>query len=159
MPVRDAGLQFANTIAVEGTIHAEGKDRVCVEGHIMATQMGACARCLEEAEVMLAIPFKETYLRQLGAENGSFDEEADTYLFHGDQLDLTIMVQDQVLLNLPGRLLCSSDCKGLCPVCGANRNLTQCSCRVLTEEEAKLPRTQQPFKDALAALASDDEEV
>jgi uncharacterized protein len=37
-------------------------------------------------------------------------------------------VREQVLLALPGRMLCQQDCQGLCPQCGANRNRTNCDC-------------------------------
>jgi uncharacterized protein len=38
------------------------------------------------------------------------------------------VLREQVLLSLPVRTLCKPDCKGLCPRCGANRNLQPCSC-------------------------------
>ena len=37
-------------------------------------------------------------------------------------------MREQVLLSLPGRALCQQECKGLCPKCGANRNLADCGC-------------------------------
>ena len=44
-------------------------------------------------------------------------------------LDLDSVAQDDILLELPIRMLCSEDCKGLCPVCGCNLNKEQCSCQ------------------------------
>ncbi len=159
MPGRDVDLQFSDPVAVDGVVQFESEDRLQVSGSIVVTLAGTCDRCLEETRTMMVVPFEETFARSNGGQVGAFDEEADAYLFNGESLDLTTMVQDYLLLNLPSLVLCEPECKGLCPVCGINRNLTQCSCRVITEEEANQPSTQRPFAEALAALASDDEEV
>ena len=44
--------------------------------------------------------------------------------YDGDRLDLGEMVREQFFLAVPLRRLCREDCRGLCPTCGANRNLT-----------------------------------
>jgi uncharacterized protein len=43
-------------------------------------------------------------------------------------LDLESLARDAVMLELPLAPLCSEDCLGLCPQCGANRNETSCTC-------------------------------
>jgi uncharacterized protein len=43
-------------------------------------------------------------------------------------LQLEDVLREQVLLALPARTLCQPDCKGLCPVCGHNRNEVSCDC-------------------------------
>jgi len=57
-------------------------------------------------------------------------------VFEGDELDLTELVREQILLNLPEQTFCNPDCKGLCPKCGQNRNLIDCNC----EENETDPR-------------------
>lgn len=158
-PVRDEDLHFEDNIVVEGNVQREGKGRVRAKGEIIAKQVGTCDRCLEEAQALLVIPFDEVFVQTETGDVNQIDEELDCYLFTKDTLDLTAMVQDAIILNLPSRLLCQSDCKGLCPVCGVNRNLTQCSCHVWSEEEFETgPRTQRPFEGLLSALERDDEE-
>jgi uncharacterized protein len=38
------------------------------------------------------------------------------------------LVKEEILLALPGHVLCSESCKGICPLCGADRNLADCGC-------------------------------
>lgn len=55
----------------------------------------------------------------------------DAALFYCDRsrVDLREIAREQILLNLPLKPVCRSDCKGLCPTCGVNRNRIECSCR------------------------------
>jgi uncharacterized protein len=57
-------------------------------------------------------------------------------------IDLHDDVRQTVLLSIPLKVLCSEDCKGLCPHCGANWNLGSCNC----EENAVDPRWEQLAK-------------
>ena len=45
-----------------------------------------------------------------------------------ETIDIDELVREQVLLAVPERSLCQEDCKGLCPTCGADRNLKECGC-------------------------------
>lgn len=42
--------------------------------------------------------------------------------------DISEDIRTEITLALPMNLLCREDCRGLCPVCGADRNRTECSC-------------------------------
>jgi uncharacterized protein len=59
---------------------------------------------------------------------GPQDTEAGFYELPG--INLADVLTEQVLLWLPMRSLCRDDCKGICPVCGANRNLAACGCEL-----------------------------
>jgi uncharacterized protein len=37
-------------------------------------------------------------------------------------------VLTETTLALPMKPLCRADCQGLCPACGANRNVAPCTC-------------------------------
>jgi uncharacterized protein len=78
------------------------------------------------AEFRLEYVTPEAYAASSAAEL----EERDMSLsvFDGDAIDIDELVVEQLLLALPSRILCQEDCKGLCPVCGNNRNLKECSC-------------------------------
>ncbi len=57
------------------------------------------------------------------------EEDNDFYLVVEDGvLDLDELIRSDILLELPTKYLCSSDCKGLCPICGANQNQETCAC-------------------------------
>lgn len=80
-----------------------------------------CARCLDEFELPIATEFTELY---------AFDErsvtESQLLLPANHQIDLAPIGREYLLLDLPITPLCRPDCKGLCPVCGANRNREEC---------------------------------
>ncbi len=48
--------------------------------------------------------------------------------WEGDGVGLADVVREQLLLWLPARSLCSPDCKGICSVCGKDRNEANCEC-------------------------------
>jgi uncharacterized protein len=49
--------------------------------------------------------------------------------YEGDGLELNDVLREFVLLALPMQKLCTENCKGICPVCGQNRNQSECSCQ------------------------------
>ncbi|HWN67736.1 MAG TPA: DUF177 domain-containing protein [Haliangium sp.] len=65
--------------------------------------------------------------KELGAE--LTDDDLDLYGYDGEEIDLTPLFRDQVVLAVPFAPLCSEDCKGLCPQCGVDRNLETCDCK------------------------------
>jgi uncharacterized protein len=91
-----------------------------VAGVVRAPWAGTCRRCLEPAGGVLEVPVREHF-----TEGGDGEE---TYPLHHGEVDLEPMVRDAVLLELPQAPLCRPDCKGLCPTCGADRNLGACHC-------------------------------
>jgi uncharacterized protein len=95
-----------------------------------------CARCLEAYEQRLDLSFDERFiptvdvLTGLPIDNIEEDEdEEDVYLIDDHHiLDLHEAVRQQALLNMPMQPLHAPECKGLCPLCGVNRNWQACSC-------------------------------
>jgi uncharacterized protein len=78
---------------------------------------GPCYRCLEDA--VLELPIEA---REYQATNPEGSDELRTPYLRGDNLDLVAWSRDAVALALPDKILCRSDCAGLCPVCGKNLN-------------------------------------
>jgi uncharacterized protein len=78
---------------------------------------GPCYRCLEDAVLELPIAGREY---QATSPGGS-DELRTPYL-EDDRLDLSAWARDALALELPDKILCRSDCAGLCPVCGRDLN-------------------------------------
>src|ERR1700683_5209006 len=75
----------------------------------------------------------ELLYRPLGADAGREElsvtgAEAEVGYYQGEGLLLEDAVREQVLLAVPLKVICREDCKGLCPHCGTNLNLEQCSC-------------------------------
>jgi uncharacterized protein len=64
-----------------------------------------------------------------GPVGGSFGAgEAEEEVYTGKVIDLDPIVREQLVLALPSYPVCKDSCKGLCPVCGANRNDRECGC-------------------------------
>jgi len=56
------------------------------------------------------------------------DDDTEIGFFEGEGLFLADVLKEQVLLSLPMKVICQSDCRGLCPSCGANLNHEECRC-------------------------------
>lgn len=83
-----------------------------------------CARCLEPLEQCEHLEFTHTVVRKLN------QQDDDDYVVVADGLlNLDTLAQTDIVLELPTRVLCREDCKGLCPVCGVNLNKVQCDCK------------------------------
>lgn len=102
------------------------KPDVLVDGTITCVVDGFCDRCANSVTKTFSIPFNQTFYK-----DGTDDE--DDYSYFGSKLDATKAVYDEIVLSLPSSLLCSEDCKGLCPKCGVNLNEQQCDCDTTRE--------------------------
>src|SRR6266705_3526659 len=101
-------------------ISADGAD-VLVQGRLAATVPQTCGRCLESfpARVDATVDVR---LVPRPATKDNVELGAD------DLLDLKRVVETETTLALPMKPLCREECRGLCPVCGGNRNLVPCAC-------------------------------
>ena len=57
------------------------------------------------------------------------EEDMEVDFVKGEEIDLADMLREQIYLSLPVKLICHSDCRGICPKCGINLNTGQCRCR------------------------------
>jgi uncharacterized protein len=96
---------------------------ITVSGTVTAPWQGECRRCGGPVTGEVAASVRERY-----APAGGTEADEDAYLLAGDELDLEPLARDAVLLDLPLAPLCSDDCLGLCPQCGANWNAGVCGC-------------------------------
>ena len=114
---------------VDLLLEKEGED-VLVTGELTARVPQSCSRCLEPYVVRVTPEVSARYVPGAAREEhelGSDDLETDVY--HDGQVDLTALLETETSLALPMKPLCKPDCRGLCPVCGGNRNLVACSCQ------------------------------
>ena len=71
-----------------------------------------------------------------GDSEGAESESDELYAYSGEEIALDGMLREQVILDAPMQPLCREDCRGLCPVCGQDRNERRCDCR---EQEQTSP--------------------
>ena len=87
-------------------------NEIIVQGRIEASYACECDRCL--SPIMMPIRIENFTLN---------------YEYHNqDFQDLSPEIRDEILLMIPTKILCSPECKGLCPACRANLNQSKCSC-------------------------------
>ena len=132
--------------AVALEVEPDGRE-VFVRGRLMATVPQTCGRCLEVFAAHIEAPVDVRLVpKPAGADNvelGADDLDVDFY--ENDELDVARVVENEATLALPMKPLCREDCRGLCPACGANRNVAPCTCD---------PRPPDPRLAALRDLAA-----
>lgn len=115
----DFSLKLKSPIKIFGSATYDN-EIVNLKGNIKTTATLQCSRCLENFNCKIDVAFDENFAK--------FPKDEDFYPFSRDTIALNEMVVDNLILNMPLKLLCSESCKGLCPVCGIDLNRHQCDC-------------------------------
>jgi len=129
-PLRAAG-------SAELLAHSDGEIRV--EGQYSVEMEAQCDRCLGRARFPLDASF-DLYYRPAAEiakeEEVAIDEdEVELGFYEGNGMVLEDILREQVLLNLPMQKVCDVACKGICPVCGRNRNEVDCNCSPVAADD------------------------
>jgi uncharacterized protein len=124
-----AGFEGASA-SVRGPVEVDGviegiREGVIVHADVRADVVAECSRCLSPVGERIEVEVREVYEDRQTLDPGT---EGDIYPLDRDEIDLEPMVRDVVLPALPVVPLCRPDCRGLCPVCGENRNEVDCDC-------------------------------
>jgi len=128
-PVED--FRIVSPVDFVADVRKDGP-KVRATGRVRATLECACSRCLEPFTIPVDATFDALFL-PAAANTGEADAEvADDDLgvsfYANDTIDLGEVVREQFYLAIPMKPLCREECRGLCPVCGINRNREVCSC-------------------------------
>lgn len=101
-------------------------------GEVAATVRAECDRCLKPLEIDVSGRFDQRYVWgavDRAPEEHEVDvEDLDVERLEEPTLDTATLAREQVELAEPIRVVCSEDCLGLCPTCGADRNTNECGC-------------------------------
>jgi uncharacterized protein len=102
------------------------------QGTLKGSIVGHCARCLDDYTMDVERPFHVILLphSQVPAEVELEEEDLELSYYRGEEVDISPLVREQLLLDLPTQPLCREDCQGLCPKCGINRNRESCRCEI-----------------------------
>ncbi|MBI5083935.1 MAG: DUF177 domain-containing protein [Acidobacteria bacterium] len=137
---RPGEVQFPDEFKQNGDLKVAGTaellrntlGEIRLRGHVTAGIEAVCDRCLEPAHLPVDGDFDLFYRPAVKA--GGHGEvhleegEIDLSFYEGDGVELREAIREHVLLSLPMRAFCRADCRGLCPVCGNNRNDRECGC-------------------------------
>lgn len=114
---------FCEPVKVSGRITNNGTTlilRAECDG-VLSTQ---CVRCLKDIDVPVHFNVTETLMK---GEKVS-EEYEDVIVFEGTTISLDEIIENNFIMNISAQYLCSEDCKGLCPKCGADLNEGGCNC-------------------------------
>ena len=129
---------------LEVTATAELLDgQIRIEGQLETKIEMACARCLEPVVEEVSRSFDLIYSplpkSDKPEEERLKDDDSEIGFFQGEGIFLADVLKEQVLLALPMKLICQSDCRGLCPNCGANLNHEECRCETHATDPRMAP--------------------
>ena len=111
-------------VDVQGMIAASvAEDGVVLDGKIKALTQLSCSRCLDDYWQPLEINFTEMFSYHPVKDAG---DDLEQLLPADGSIDLTPIIRDYAILDIPISQVCKLDCKGLCPICGANLNEEDC---------------------------------
>ena len=114
-----------NGVDVSGRAYCKA-DVVYIDLNVSFDFFGVCDRCAEDFERRYNFNINKIVVQKLENEDDDFD---DFIVVEDNVLDLNEFIYQEIQLFLPQKMLCSDDCKGLCPKCGKNLNKEECSCK------------------------------
>lgn len=129
--LEDENWTLAKPMVIDAEISHE-KQFLQMNGKLSTAVKGVCSRCLKPVESPVECSFAEQLLYAKDVSLFSHLEvgevEEKYFIYDNDTLDITDIVRESILAELPLKILCVEDCQGLCPKCGKNLNNGQCDC-------------------------------
>lgn len=144
-------LQFKKPLSVSGNLANSG-EMLLLNANVRGKVLLQCGSCLQSYEHNLDFSFEARL------EKPSAQENMDAFVYEGNEFDLSDIIWEFLLLEIPISRRCQENCKGLCPHCGTNRNEKTCQC-INTEEndpDVALDDRLQALKDH---FSTQDKEV
>ena len=105
------GINFIKSIDVKAKV-TKAKGEVFVDIDLEAPVEYTCARCLTK--------FQDVFKKEFSV---SYEVKP------GDILEVNEDIRQEIILDYPMKIICKSDCKGLCLDCGQNLNIGNCGCK------------------------------
>lgn len=125
-------LRLTSPIRLEGRVERTGRNFL-LKMKVSFDYIDNCARCLAEVESALDYDVV-AYLMRDEYDEGEY-EDVDVFSIDSSEVDLLDIVNATLTSNLPPKVICSEDCKGICSGCGVNLNLHECECPVDDTED------------------------
>ena len=124
-------LKLVAPVTVSGRVHRKGEE-VELRGHLQTRVAIPCGRCLKSVEFPIEVAFAERFTPAVSWKHEEQHEltadDLNVAAFEGEGIELEDLVREEIMLALPGHVLCDQACKGLCASCGADLNLSTCNC-------------------------------
>ncbi|MBK5275523.1 MAG: DUF177 domain-containing protein [Desulfuromonadales bacterium] len=129
----DGECVFRGNVTAEIAVEREF-DHLKASGRVQVPVDLVCGRCLATYQSVIDSSFRIIFRKETARQSEVEDETelcdddliASTY--SGDEIDLAHDIEEQISMEVPFKPLCDEQCKGICPVCGADLNISGCSC-------------------------------
>ncbi|MEO5951737.1 MAG: DUF177 domain-containing protein [Chloroflexia bacterium] len=128
----DGNLVEAHDLKGEVKVTRLG-DGMLVQGDVLSQVALQCSRCLDDFMLPVDARLEEQFQPSIDIESGhpikraEYEQDDNAFMLDPNHMmDLTEPIRQALLVALPMRPLCREDCKGLCSICGANRNYEDC---------------------------------
>lgn len=105
-----------------------GTGKVLMKGTMKLVLEIPCDRCLQIVKEPLEIYFEEEILSPDAMAQSENSEEYEQEYLNAYELDTEALMNSEILINMPVKVLCRPDCKGICKQCGHNLNEGSCGC-------------------------------
>ncbi len=129
----DPEVRLVEPAQVSARVRLEGKDAE-LQGKLLAKLEVVCGRCLQPVELPVSAEFHERFVRAVSwaseEQHEVQAEDLNISVFDGEAIELDDVVREELLLAVPVNVLCREDCRGLCPICGIDRNMSSCQCEI-----------------------------
>ena len=124
-------FDFETPLESEAKVKKTGQ-LVFITGKIQTTLRLQCVRCLKEFPYPLSSVYELTLhpMKEAPSEEETElgSDEIESSFFEGGEVHLSEIACEQIFLEIPHQPLCQEGCKGLCPICGKDLNLSSCEC-------------------------------
>lgn len=99
------------------------EDEIFLDGNVEGSIQLTCSRCLQHFSYNIQLELHEKLT------NNPENKDDELIFINNDKLNLTEIVESNVIMSLPIQRLCKEDCKGLCAYCGCDLNFVNCNCQ------------------------------
>lgn len=131
----DKGIELVDSMKVELNLTKDAGTVVVVEGRMDGRVKMTCSRCTEEYVAPVTVGYAVIFKEKNNMTED--DRESGVYEYEKNELDVYPYLRETMILELPVKPVCADDCKGICPVCGKNKNEETCKCVIDVKETYK----------------------
>ncbi|MCH5257047.1 MAG: DUF177 domain-containing protein [Lachnospiraceae bacterium] len=119
-------FRIAEKTPISFTFTNIGRNKALIECKAEFVFSMNCDRCLKPVVNKMTLQFSRSVVS--ADEETLSDEDDDQSFMDGDQLVVEDLLNDEIMINWPMKVLCKPDCKGICPKCGKDLNTGDCGC-------------------------------
>ncbi len=131
LELEDRGFRFTEPVKGKIVFRRVGQDDVMATGKMQTGAQADCVRCLADTHIPIQVAVDEVWMLEKKQPSPQDEQEDELSLVHtyvSDVIEPAEVLRELLMAEMPNRVYCTEDCKGLCAGCGANLNSEPCRC-------------------------------